>query len=141
MSVTWNAVGSDKSLKDITELTQGHLIDTSGDYALYMQADGNLVIYHNGTAVWAIGKDYSKVPELKSTSGTYTTNGNGNVDIGLSISGNVVLAIYCTGNNNTIITPLKGGTNWWASCVSAQAARTPIAETAVAMKIYYYKIA
>lgn len=142
MSVTWNAVGSDKSLLDITELaTKAGYPSPSGQYELKVQDDGNIVLYKDGDAVWTTGTDYSKVPMLKSMTGTFTTNTNGNVDIGLPISKNVVLAVYCTTNNNTVITPLKGGSNWWISCVSAQASRTPIANTSVSVKVWYYEIA
>lgn len=142
MSVTYNAVGSDKTLLDITEMaTREGYPSPSGQYEFKVQDDGNLVLYKDGAAVWNTGASYSKVPMLKSMTGTFTTSINGNADIGLPISKNIVLAVYCTSNTNSVITPIRGGDNWWISCVTGQASREPIANASVSVKVWYYEIA
>jgi len=82
----WATCGSDR-IGAKSSIEKGAYLK-AGDYTLKMQSDGNLVEYHNGSAVWATG-----------------TNGSGAVQTVLQSDGNLVVydkngsAKWATGTN------------------------------------------
>jgi hypothetical protein len=95
------------------------LASCNGDYALAMQGDGNLVLYQNGTALWASNTGGSATDKaamqgdgnlvLYTSSGSAVwnsrTNGNNGADLVVQNDGNAVIysssgkALWDTGTN------------------------------------------
>ena len=113
---------------------------SNGDYSLRMQNDGNLVIYHNGSADWYIGSQRHSVPMLKSTTVSGTTNTNGQVNLGLTLATTCIVDIYTTTNTTTKVIPYAGSaTTWWASCRKVSD-DSKVASTALTFNIRYYDL-
>jgi len=138
MSVTWNAVGSDKSLKDITDIATGAAYPSpSGDYELKVQDDGNLVFYENGTASWFIGADHANVPIWRKKTVTGTTDSNGRLSLSINKANYTVVSANITSHNEYAAVPYSGGTNWNVYIGSTTNNMAKVASTSITVDVLY----